>query len=58
VLPKLWKNHCIEWLSTLITFDLVDVKAWNFSWSKFRYVDIYPENFIEFHKHFHYEILC
>jgi len=39
-------------------FDLVDVEAWNYSWSKYRYVDIYPENFIEFRKHFHNEILC
>jgi len=52
------KNHDIEWLSTLITFDIVDVEAWYYSWSKYRYVDIYPENFIEFHKHFHNETSC
>jgi len=45
-------------LSTLITIDLVDAEAWNYSWSKLRYVDIYPENFIELCKHFHNKILC
>jgi len=28
---KIVKNHYIEWLSTLITFDLVYVEAWNYS---------------------------
>jgi len=42
----------------LITIDLVDVEAWNYSWSKIKYVDIYLENFIEVHKHFHNIILC
>jgi len=45
-------------LSTLTSIDIVDVEAWYHSWSKYRYVDIYLENFIEFHKHFHNEILC
>jgi len=52
------KNHDIEWLSTLLTIDLVDVEAWNYSESKNRYVDIYAENFVELHKHFHNETLC
>jgi len=32
-------------LSSLITIDIVDVEAWYYSWRKYRYVDIYPENF-------------
>jgi len=52
------KNHDIEWFQFFITIDLIDVKAWNYSWSKYKYVDNYSENFIELHKHFHNEILC
>jgi len=44
-------------LSTLITIDVVDMEAWYYSWSKHRYVDIYPENFIKFYQHFRNETL-
>jgi len=39
-----------------ITIGLVDVKAWYYSWRKYRYVDIYSENFVEFQQHSHIEI--
>jgi len=51
------KNHDIPWLSIFININLVDVEAWNYSWSNYRYVDIYPENYIEMHKHFLNKIL-
>jgi len=45
-------------LSTLITIDIVNVEAWYYSWSKYRYDDTYLENFVDIYKHFHNETLC